>query len=176
MLRNGFPAPYSATNAKDMATAPKYATRNHDVSIAVKITREKGAANAQQNVQTAKKPIRQTTKNVQQGNKSCYASQPRKQIFINMAVERIWTTNIRGIVSKLDDLHYELQYHRPSLVVICETFLTPNVPDVPSLVIPFSEKIEVPLAAALSSTIRTLSKFTAQSSTKEKTMKPSGSN
>ena len=48
-------------NAKDMATAPKYATRNHDVSIAVKITQEKGPANAQHNVQTAKKHIRQTT-------------------------------------------------------------------------------------------------------------------
>jgi hypothetical protein len=39
--------------------------------------------------------------------------------------EIIWTTNIRGIISKFNILHYELQHHKPSLVIICETFLTP---------------------------------------------------
>lgn len=43
--------------------------------------------------------------------------------------EIIWSTNIRGIISKLPLIQHEIQHHQPSLVVICETFLTANVPD-----------------------------------------------
>ena len=41
----------------------------------------------------------------------------------------IWSTNIRGITSKLPLRQHEIQHNQPSLVVICETFLTANVPD-----------------------------------------------
>ena len=43
--------------------------------------------------------------------------------------ESIWTTNIRGLISKFSILQHEIQHHQPSLITICESFLTPNVPD-----------------------------------------------
>lgn len=41
----------------------------------------------------------------------------------------IWTTNIRGLISNLTALIHELSTRKPLIAIICETFLTPDVPD-----------------------------------------------